>query len=191
MHFPSNHLCCVDLWLNSYFINYTYYRVFCLRHHSKNTVLPPRSLCISVSFRHSPNRIEATPDDPRRSSIDRNRRPPPSILLQWNYVGVISDDCVSHSTFARARVYVYVYFCIYIRVFVAVWVWVCMWTYYLDFYPCAAALLIWFKRFCCCCCRCCAHLLRRGTRCLQHPSFSSPRMPTRRRYLLQPVVLLP
>lgn len=57
----------------------TYYRVFCIRHHSKNTVSLPHSLSLS----------DILLTERRWSSIDRNR--PPSLSLsvsfQWNYVG--------------------------------------------------------------------------------------------------------
>lgn len=75
----SNHLGCVDLWFNSYIL-ITYYRVFCVRHHSKNTFY---SLSLSLSdIRLNQGNDD---DDPVLTG---------TVLLTlsstWNYVGVIS-----------------------------------------------------------------------------------------------------
>lgn len=107
----------------------TYYRVFCIRHHSKKPFIS-----LSLSFWHSSNR-----DDPVLTGTFLSLSL--SVSFQWNYVG--------YDPRWLFRVHLRAHSC----VFVCGIVWIeCMWTY-LDFYPCAAAALIWFKRcwWCCCC----------------------------------------
>lgn len=111
----------------------TYYRVFCIRHHSKNTLYLP------LSFWHSSNR-----DDPVLTGTFLSL----SICFFSMELRRLRSPMIVSRTFTRAHS------CVFVSVCGIVWI-ECMWTY-LDFYPCAAAALIWFKRCCCCWCCCCA-----------------------------------
>lgn len=109
----------------------TYYRVFCIRHHSKNTLYLPLSLSdilLTAMIQYWPELSS----------------PSLSVSFQWNYVGYVPRWLLRVHLLA----FIHVYLCLCVELCELSVVWT-----YLDFYPCAA--LIWFKRSCCCC-WCCA-----------------------------------
>lgn len=113
----------------------TYYRVFCIRHHSKNTV--PLHLTLSLS---DILLTEGASDDPVLTGtvLPLFR----SICFCSMELRRLRSPMIVSRTFARALLYVFVYLC----------VWNCVNCLYVN--------ISRFLPLCCCCCCCCADLVQ-------------------------------